>query len=220
MKKTTLNEEEIIDLLTNVLPETTQDPKLAVKIVKAIQKELKQKSQGAAFAEFCRSCPLPDLKKETVQEVTERFQQLFGAKNLELVPDQDEKVLRVELNLPKAVFRSEIAVNGKPLTEEDEEEEVKLKFIAFPVALPGDPENVWMMAKKENMSNEEAGIALLEVQTEFWESKSGQNQLRKGAERTFPEFVSRVPAKMLSEVGLKRHYKEPEPVKVLHQPKL
>ena len=30
-----------------------------------------------------------------------------------------------------------------------------------------------------------------------------------------PEFISRVPAGMLSELGLKRHYKLPEPVKVL-----
>ena len=87
----------------------------------------------------------------------------------------------------------------------------------FPVALPGDKELVWLMAKKENLSPDEAGIALASVQTEFWESKSGQNQLRKGAERSFPEFVTRVPARMLSEVGLKRHYKEPEAIKILRQ---
>jgi hypothetical protein len=34
-------------------------------------------------------------------------------------------------------------------------------------------------------------------------------------ERCFPEFISRAPAGLLSELGLKRHYKTPEPVKVL-----
>jgi hypothetical protein len=34
-------------------------------------------------------------------------------------------------------------------------------------------------------------------------------------ERSFPEFISRAPAGLLTEVGLKRHYKTPEPVKVL-----
>jgi hypothetical protein len=37
--------------------------------------------------------------------------------------------------------------------------------------------------------------------------------LRKRVERTFPEFIAKVPSKALVEVGLKRHYKDPEPVK-------
>jgi len=34
-------------------------------------------------------------------------------------------------------------------------------------------------------------------------------------ERSFAEFIGRVPARLLAELGLKRHYKEPEPVKQL-----
>jgi len=34
-------------------------------------------------------------------------------------------------------------------------------------------------------------------------------------ERSFPEFIARVPAGLLGDVGLKRHYKLPETVKVL-----
>ena len=71
--------------------------------------------------------------------------------------------------------------------------------------------------KRETMSPDEAARALHEAQVEFWESKSGQLQLRKGAERTFPEFISRVPAKLLTESGLKRHYKDPEALKVLRK---
>ena len=39
--------------------------------------------------------------------------------------------------------------------------------------------------------------------------------MRDRVERSFPEFIARVPGGMLSEVGLKRHYKTPEPVKLL-----
>ena len=39
--------------------------------------------------------------------------------------------------------------------------------------------------------------------------------IRDGVDRCFPEFVARVPGGMLKEVGLKRHYKLPEPIKML-----
>jgi len=99
--------------------------------------------------------------------------------------------------------------------EESDEQEVALKFVPFPVSLPGDPELVWSLAKRENMTSEEAGIALTKIQDDFWASKTGQKLLRDRVERCFPEFISRAPAGMLSELGLKRHYKTPEPVKVL-----
>jgi hypothetical protein len=46
----------------------------------------------------------------------------------------------------------------------------------------------------------------------LWTSKAGQKSLRDRVERNFPEFIARVPGGMLGEVGLKRHYKTPEPV--------
>lgn len=216
MKKTTLTEEEIIKLLNDVLPEAIKDPKVSNKIMNAIRKELKHKSRATAFGEYCRICPLPDLEEETVKIVASRFEEAFGKENLEIAVDAEGEKLVVELTLGNTVMNSEITVNERPLDEVDEPE-IKLKHVPFPVALPGDKELVWLMAKKENLSPEEAGIALASVQVEFWETKSGQNQLRKGAERSFPEFVNRVPARMLAEVGLKRHYKDPEAIKVLQQ---
>ena len=38
-------------------------------------------------------------------------------------------------------------------------------------------------------------------------------------ERCFPEFIARAPSGMLSEVGLKRHYKVPEAIKALRRSK-
>ncbi len=75
------------------------------------------------------------------------------------------------------------------------------------------------MGKKENMSPEEAGIALTKAEGDFWASKSGQKLLRDRVERSFPEFIARVPTGMLNEIGLKRHYKTPEPIKALRTDK-
>ena len=71
------------------------------------------------------------------------------------------------------------------------------------------------MAKRENLTNEEAGILLGKIEDDFWASKSGQKLIRDRVERGFPEFIARVPSGTLNEAGLKRHYKEPESIKVL-----
>jgi hypothetical protein len=36
-------------------------------------------------------------------------------------------------------------------------------------------------------------------------------------EKSFAEFIQRVPAAALADRGLKRHYKDPEPCKILHR---
>ena len=113
----------------------------------------------------------------------------------------------------------EIKVNPNLAAEASEEQEITLKFVPFPVCLPGDKELVWLLAKRENMSPEEAGIVLSKLEEDFWGSKTGQKMLRDRIERIFPEFIARVPGGMLGEVGLKRHYKTPEPVKSLHPSK-
>ena len=94
-----------------------------------------------------------------------------------------------------------------------EEEEVTLKFVAFPVCLPGDKELVWLLAKRENMTPDEGGVALSKIEEEFWASKTGQKLIRDRVERSFPEFIARAPAGMFNELGLKRHYKTPEAIK-------
>lgn len=217
MAKNQLTEKEVVELLQSVLSKTMEDSHLAQKIVDSIRKEMERKKQAQAFQEFCRRCPLPDLKDETLKEVTHRFEETFGRDLIDFAVNEKDGTLNVELNVPNGPLVSAIEINDLPLSEEELPPEVKIKFVPFPVALPGDPELIWVFAKRETMTPEEAARALHEAQVEFWESKSGQLQLRKGADRTFPEFVQRVPAKLLSELGLKRHYKDPEPVKVLRK---
>jgi len=64
---------------------------------------------------------------------------------------------------------------------EDEEPEVTVRFVPQPVCLPGDPELVWLLARRENLTADEAGLALARVEEEFWASKPGQKlQARPG----------------------------------------
>ena len=217
MKKETkkTNEAQLLDLLKRVLPKATHDAQLAGKIYQAIEVELKTKARALAFEKFCGKVELPDLDQKTVEDVKLQLAASFGDGDITLKPNKKEKSLQVEVALPDgSQFSSEIKV-GPVAPAASEEQEVTLKFIPFPVCLPGDKELVWLLAKRENLSPEEAGIALSKVEEEFWASKSGQKLIRDRVERSFPEFIARVPGGLLNEVGLKRHYKTPEAIKPL-----
>jgi hypothetical protein len=221
-KKETTNkatEAQLLELLKKVLPKATHDAQLAGKIYQAIENELKAKAKVTAFEKFCTRVELPDLEPKSVEAVKTQMAASFGDADVTLKPNRKEETLAVEIAMADGTQLSgEIKVNPN-LVEESEEQEITLKFVPFPVCLPGDKELVWLLAKRENLSPEEAGIALSKLEEDFWASKAGQKMLRDRVERSFPEFISRVPGGMLGEAGLKRHYKTPEPVKLLHTPK-
>ena len=209
-------EAQLLDLLKKVLPKATHDAALAGKIYQAIENELKAKARSAAFDKFCARVEMADLEVKSIEDVKRQLTESFGEGDITLKPNRKEKSLAVEIALPDgSQFSGEIKVNASGAAEADEEQEITLKFVPFPVCLPGDKELVWMLGKRENLSPEEAGIALSKTQEEFWASKSGQKLLRDRVERSFPEFIGRVPAGMLSEAGLKRHYKTAEAIKIL-----
>jgi hypothetical protein len=208
-------ESQLLGLLKKVLPTATHDAKLADQIYGAIEDALKAKARASAFEKFCARVELPDLEPKTVQAVQQQFADTFQGGDVTVKPNRKEQCIAVEVALPDgSQWSNEIKV--RPVGAPDEgEPEVQLKFVPFPVSLPGDKELVWLLAKRENMTPEEAGIALSKVHDDFWASKTGQKLLRDRVERCFPEFISRAPAGMLNEVGLKRHYKTPEPIKIL-----
>jgi len=210
-------EAQLLNLLKRVLPKATHDPKLAGQIYDATEHELKAKARTVAFEKFCERVELPDLEPKTVTEVQRQFAESFKDGDVTIKPNRKEQSLAVEVALPDgSQWSNEIRV--RPVASiADEEQEIVLKFVPFPVSLPGDKELIWFLAKRENMTPQEAGIALEKLQEDFWASKTGQKLLRDRVERSFPEFISRAPAGMLSEVGLKRHYKTPEPIKVLRR---
>ena len=205
---------QLLALLKKVLPKATHDAELAGKIYQAIEAELRTKNQAVSFDKFCDRIPLPDLETKTLDEVKLQFASAFSEGDVTIQPNKKDKSLSVEVVLPDgSQFSKEIKCRAVA-PEADEEQEIVLKFVPFPVSLPGDPELVWLLAKRENMSPDEAGIALAKAEEEFWASKGGQKMLRDRVEKSFPEFVSRAPAGLLNELGLKRHYKTPEPVRI------
>ena len=217
MKKETKksNEAQLLDLLKRVLPKATHDAELAGKIYQAIELEFKSKARANAFEKFCGGIELPNLEPKTVADVKLQLATSFGDGDITVKPNKKEQSLMVEVALPEGgQFRSEIKV-GAVAAADSEEPEVTLKFAPFPVCLPGDKELVWLLAKRENLTPEEAGIALSKLEEEFWASKVGQKLIRDRVERSFPEFIARVSGGLLTEVGLKRHYKIPEPLKLL-----
>jgi hypothetical protein len=222
MKKETnkATEAQLLDLLKKVLPKATHDAQLAGKIYHAVELELKAKSRANAFEKFCSKVELPDLEPKSIDSVKEQLIASFGDGDLTIKPSRKEKSLAVEVALPDGTqFSGGIKVNPNAAAPESDEQEITLKFVPFPVSLPGDKELIWLLAKRENLSPEEAGIALTKAEEEFWSSKSGQKLIRDRVGRNFPEFIARVPAGMLSEGGLKRHYKTPEPIKILRNGK-
>jgi hypothetical protein len=208
---------QLLDLLRRVLPKIAPDPALAEQIYSACEAELRAKNQVDAFEKFCDRIELPDLEPKTLEEVKEHFTAGFGEADLDIVPDEETKAVNVDVSLPDGTqYHSRIPVRAVAPDAADEPE-VSLKYVAFPVAMPGDKELVWALAKKENLTNEEAAIALTKIVDDFWASKTGQKLLRDRVERSFPEFISRVPAGLLADAGLKRHYKLPEAIKILRK---
>jgi hypothetical protein len=213
-------EAQLLDLLKKVLPKATKDAQLAGKIYQAIEEELKAKARSAAFDKFCAKVELPNLDPKSLEEVKTQLAATFDDGDLVLKPNRKEKTVAVEVSLPDGTqLNGEIKVNPNASAEAEDEQEFKPTFVPFPVCMPGDKELVWLLGKYENLSPEEAGIALTKAEDEFWASKNGQKLLRDRIERSFPEFIARVPSAMLSELGLKRHYKTPEPIKSLRPSK-
>jgi hypothetical protein len=209
---------QLLDLLRSILPKIAPDKEFAERIYIACQEELRAKNRVKSFEKFCERIELPNLEEKTLEEVKQQIIAGLGDADLDIEPNEDGKGLRVDVSLPDGTqFHSRIPVRP-PGSETSEEQEITLKFVAFPVALPGDPELVWALAKRENMTNEEGSIALTKIEDEFWASKPGQKLLKDRVEKSFPEFIARVPAGMLGDVGLKRHYKLPEALKVLRPP--
>jgi hypothetical protein len=216
MKKTTnkTTEAQLLELLKKVLPKATADAQLAGKIYTAVETELKAKSRVTSFEKFCTRVELPDLEPASVDEVKRQLAESFGAADITLKPNRKEKSLALEVALPDGeLLRGTIKVNANAAAEASDEP--LPPFVPFPVCLPGDKELVWLLGKRENLSPDEAGIAVSRVQEDFWGSKTGQKLLRDRVDRSFVEFIGRVPAGMLSEAGLKRHYKTPEAIKAL-----
>ena len=213
MKSKGLNEAQFLALLQKVLPKATPDPRLSASIYEQVAQEIRQINNVKSFEKYCAEGSLPDLEPATIAEYQSTLSTNFGAENVAVTPTEKGDAVEVEISLP-----DERKINNRirvvpPGTEE--EEELKAKYVPFPVALPADPELLWVLARREDLGPDEAAMALASIEEEFWQTKVGQKLLRDRVDQTFAEFIARVPAAALADSGLKRHYKEPEPRKTL-----
>lgn len=213
MKSKGMNDAQFLALLEKVLPQATSDPHVASAIYERVAQEVRLINNLISFEKFCTEGSLPDLEPATVDGFREQLATNFANAQVSVEPSEKGDSVAVEIVLPDRKVSNRLKV-VPPGTDE---EEVKVPYVPFPVALPEDPELFWILARRENVGPDEAGIFLATVETEFWETKTGQKLQRDRVEKTFAEFIARVPAAALADRGLKRIFKEPEPCKILHR---
>lgn len=214
MKSKSLNEAQFLALLQKVLPKATPDARLITAIYEQVAQEIRLINQLQSFEKFCTEGSLPDLKPETIAGFQSTLAGSFGADNVSLTPSDKGDLVAVEITLPDRQIKDRIRIQP-PGTEEAEE--AKVPYVPFPVALPEDPDLLWVLARREDLGPDEAARALATIEEEFWETKVGQKLQRDRVEKTFAEFIARVPAAALADSGLKRHYKSPEPRQTLRR---
>lgn len=213
MKKSQgMNEKDFLALLQQVLPKATTDPALASAIYDAVARQVQLRNHLKSFEKFCSTGSIPDLEPQTVAEFKSQLATNFGEANVTVEPAEEGKALAVEIALPDRVVASQVKVI--PPGEEPEEPS-KAPFVPFPVALPEDPELIWVLARREDFSADEAARALAAIEEEFWATKAGQKILKEIGERTFADFIASVPAAALGDSNIKRLYKAPETLKTL-----
>jgi hypothetical protein len=214
MKSTGLNDAQFLELLQKILPQATADPRLAALIYDRVAQEVRLINNLKSLEKLCAEGALPNLEPATVAELQSRLETNFGQANVVVKPSEKGDAASVEIVLPDRTISNRVKVQP-PGTEE--EEEVKVPFVPFPVSLPEDPELLWVLARREDLAPAEATRALVTIEEEFWETKVGQKLQRDRVEKSFAEFIARVPAAALADSGLKRHYKAPEPRQTLRR---
>ena len=215
MKSKGLTEAQFLELLQKVLPQATSDPHLASSIFEHVAQEIRLLNHLKSFEKFCAEGSLPDLEPATVAEFENQLGTHFGAANVVVTPAEKGDAVAVEIVLPDKKINNRLRVQPAGV---EEDEEIKTPFVPFPVVLPEDPDLVWVLARREDLGQDEAARALSSIEEEFWETKAGLKAQRDRVDKSFAEFISRVPAAALADSGLKRHYKSPEPRKTLHRP--
>ncbi len=213
-KKPALNESQFLDLLRQVLPDATPDPRLADAIYERVAREIRRINHVRSLEQFCTEGSLPDLEPETVGQFTAQLEENFGAEKVRVTPSEAGDAVAIEVDLPDRVLQQRVRVMPEG---SEPAEEVKAPMVPFPVALPEDPDLLWVLARREDLAPEEASRALAAIEEEFWETKAGLKLLKDRTERSFAEFIAHVPAAALADHGMKRHYKEPEPRQTLRR---
>jgi len=152
------------------------------------------------FDEFLKSYKLKSLAASEILEIKRFMAEIFPNEQVTLEPDEKCQILAVSVQTPEG------KLDGQFTIEPSEEKAPKPAFLPFLVCRVGDPGLAWVFGRVETLSEPEARIALNSVAQEFWQTKKGLKLMKK-TQRTFEAFVEHVPAGLLANEGLKRHYK-------------
>ena len=215
MKTKALTDAQFLHLLQTVLGKVTPDPHLGQTIYEAVAREVNLHKSLQSFEKFCETGSLPDLQPETISNLQSELAGKFGDAAVAITPDEKGTAVAVEISLPDRTVSTAIKVLPEGAEPDDEG---KTPFVPFPVALPQDPGLVWVLGRREDLGPDEAARALVKIEEEFWATKKGQQLQRDRVEKSFAEFIVQVPSAALTESGLKRHYKTPEPLRTLRGP--
>lgn len=208
-KKLQLTEAMFLAILEAELPHICATAE-AQRVYETVAKEIRLRKNLYAFDAFCESGALPDLAEQTTGTFYSELQNKFGNGSVRLIIDHDEKSVGVEIALKDRTHTGKVRVDATIALEE----EVIAPWVPFPFSLPGDPQNVWLLARREDFGPDEAARALEHIAREFWETKRGLKLLKKRVEPTFANFIELVPSSALKDSNLKRHYKVAEVLKV------
>src|SRR5260370_15413563 len=146
MRTKGLNEAHFLSLLEKALSRTSPDPELAMTIYAEVEREIRQIKDLASFEKFCEKGSLPNLAPETVAELQSELSAKFGEGNVTLIPDENEKIVAVEIGLPDRTVTSRVKVQAEGV--DTSEGDPKPRFVPFPISLPEDPELVWALARR------------------------------------------------------------------------
>ena len=152
------------------------------------------------FDEFLKSYKLKSLAASEILEIKRFMAEIFPNEQVTLEPDEKGQILAVSVQTPEG------KLDGQFTIEPSEEKAPKPAFLPFLVCRVGDPGLAWVFGRVETLSEPEARIVLNSVAQEFWQTKKGLKLMKK-TQRTFEAFVEHVPAGLLTNEGLKRHYK-------------
>ena len=145
----------------------------------------------------------------------QQFVTAFSEGDVTIQPNKKRKSLAVEVVLPDgSQFNTEIKC--RPVAPEDDGEQGSaVEVCAVPRWRCRATRNsgAWLLAKRENLTADEAGIALSKAEEEFWASKAGQKCC--GIASSAASRIHRArPRRIAQRSRLERHYKTPEPIKV------
>lgn len=198
--------ERVLEIIRSSIIGAVKDNETADKIFKDVKAEMAKLSRIYEINKYLENRTLQDLETDTVATVREEVKSICGETatiEVSVISDDEPHVLVTATDV-------DFSASGTLYVAEP-----KIKFVPFLVALPTDTELTWILAKQETLSNLEAEAILNRIADEFWSSKTGQKALKDRVEKTFAEFIDRVNSSALKERGLKRIFKQPEPVKIL-----